>query len=134
MLRPGRVTAADIAAVAGVMPLGTDRESPRAPGTLESHYAPRHPLKLVVPEQWDKALAQSGARRAVLSLHEQPLLDPSTRWMRMPKDPARYGHDLYAGLRALDACDCEFILVEAPPEDAEWEGIRDRLRRAATRA
>ena len=131
VLRPGRVTVADIAGVAGVMPLGADRESPRTPGRLESHYAPRHPLKLVVPAQWDKALAQSGARRAVLSLREQPQLDPSLRWISMPKDPARYGHDLYAGLRALDGCDCEFILVEAPPEGAEWEGIRDRLSRAA---
>jgi len=134
LLRPGRVTAADIAGLAGVMPLGADRESPRAPGTLESHYAPRHPLKLVVPAQWDKALAHSGGRRAVLSLREQPLQDPSMRWIRMPQDPAGYGHGLYAGLRALDACDCEFILVEAPPEGAEWEGIRDRLGRAATPA
>ena len=131
LLRPGRVTAADIASVAGVIPLGADRKSPRAPGTLESHYAPRHPLKLVVPAQWDKALAQSGARRAVLSLREQPLQDPSMRWIRMPQDPARYGHDLYAGLRALDACDCELILVEAPPIETEWDGIRDRLSRAA---
>lgn len=131
LLRPGRVTAADIASLAGVMPLGADRESPRAPGTLESHYAPRHPLKLVVPAQWDEALAQSGGRRAVLSLREQPLQDPSMRWIRMPQDPARYGHDLYAGLRALDAWDCEFILVEAPPEGTEWDGIRDRLGRAA---
>lgn len=134
LLRPGRVTAVDIAGVAGVMPLEADRESPRAPGTLESHYAPRHPLKLVVPAQWDKALAQSGGRRAVLSLREQPLQDPSLRWIRMPRDPARYGHELYERLRALDACDCEFILVEAPPEGAQWEAIRDRLSRAATPA
>jgi len=134
LLRPGRVTAADIASLAGVMPLEADRESPRAPGTLESHYAPRHPLKLVVPAQWEEALAKSGGRRAVLSLRGQPLQDPSMRWIRMPQDPAGYGHDLYAGLRALDACDCEFILVEAPPEGAEWEGIRDRLGRAATPA
>ena len=113
------------------MPLGADREAPRAPGTLESHYAPRHPLKLVVPAQWEKALAQSGGRRAVLSLREQPLRDPSVRWIRMPQDPAHYGHDLYGGLRVLDACDCEFILVEAPPEGTEWEGVRDRLGRAA---
>ena len=68
MLRPGRVSAADIAAVAGVMPLAGERESPRAPGTLESHYAPRHPLKLVVSAQLDGAISRSGARRAVLSL------------------------------------------------------------------
>ncbi len=132
LLRPGRVTATDIASVAGLMPLGADRESPRAPGTLESHYAPRHPLKLVVPAQWDKALAQSRGRRAVLSLREQPAQDPSMRWVRMPQDPVRYGRDLYAGLRALDACDCEFILVEAPPPGPAWDAIHDRLIRAAS--
>jgi len=131
LLRPGRISADDIAGVAGVMPLAATRAATRAPGTLESHYAPRHPLQLVRTADWEKALAQTPGRRAVLALREQPKGDPSVRWIRMPQDPARYGHDLYANLRALDACDCEVIIVEAPPGGTEWEGILDRLNRAA---
>jgi L-threonylcarbamoyladenylate synthase len=131
LLRPGRISAADIARIAGVVPSGADRAAPRAPGTLESHYAPRHPLRLIAAGRWDAALAAVHGKRAVLSLHEQPQGDSSERWIRMPQDPARYGHDLYANLRALDACDCEVILVEAPPDGVQWEGVRDRLTRAA---
>ena len=131
LLRPGRITAADIARVAGVVPRPADREAPRSPGALESHYAPRHPLRLVVAEHWEETLAQTRGRRAVLSLREQPPGDASVRWIRMPRDPVRCGHHLYASLRALDGCDCEVILVEAPPFGTEWDGIRDRLSRAA---
>ena len=133
LLRPGTITAADIARVAGVAPRPGDREAPRSPGALESHYAPRHPLRLVAAERWEQTLAQTRGRRAVLSLREQLPGDASVQWIRMPRDPVRYGHALYAGLRALDGCDCELILVEAPPSGTRWDGIRDRLSRAAAR-
>lgn len=132
LLRPGTITAADIARVAGVAPGAADRVAPRSPGALESHYAPRHPLRLVAAEYWAKTLAQTRLRHAVLSLREQPSGDASVQWIRMPSDPVRCGRDLYAGLRALDGCDCELILVEAPPPGPEWDAIRDRLTRAAS--
>ena len=131
LLRPGRITAADIGRVAGVTPCPADREAPRSPGALESHYAPRHPLRLVAARHWGKTLAATRGRRAVLSLREQPPGDASVQWIRMPGDAVCYGHDLYASLRALDGCDCALILVEAPPAGPEWDGIRDRLTRAA---
>ena len=131
LLRPGRITAADIARVAGVAPRPADRETPRSPGALESHYAPRHPLRLVAARHWGKMLAEIRGRRTVLSLREQPLGDASVQWIRMPGNAVRYGHDLYASLRALDGCDCDLILVEAPPAGPQWDGIRDRLTRAA---
>ena len=132
LLRPGRITAADIARVTGVALRPADREAPRSPGALESHYAPRHPLRLVAAECWVKAIADTRGKRAVLALSEQPPGDASVRWIRMPGDAACYGHDLYANLRALDGCDCASILVEAPPAGPEWDGIRDRLTRAAS--
>jgi L-threonylcarbamoyladenylate synthase len=130
LLRPGRITAADIARVAGAAPGPADREAPRSPGALESHYAPSRPLRLVAAERWNETLAQTRGRRAVLSLREQPPGDASVRWIRMPRDAVRYGRDLYAGLRALDGCDCELILVESPPVGTQWDGVRDRLSRA----
>ena len=132
LLRPGRITAADIARVTGVALRPADREAPRSPGALESHYAPRHPLRLVAAECWVKAIADTRGKRAVLALSEQPPGDASVQWIRMPGDAVCYGHDLYASLRALDGCDCALILVEAPPAGPEWDGIRDRLTRAAS--
>jgi len=60
----------------------------------------------------------------------QPLIDGLV-WMAAPADAAGYAHDLYASLRELDHAGCDVILVEQPPEDAEWMAIRDRLNRAA---
>ena len=55
-------------------------------------------------------------------------------WMRMPREPQAYAQRLYAALRELDAAGCERILVESPPETAEWDAVRDRLRRACEQA
>jgi L-threonylcarbamoyladenylate synthase len=49
----------------------------------------------------------------------------------MPADADGYAQSLYAALRAMDAEGADFILLEAPPESGEWQGINDRLRRAA---
>jgi L-threonylcarbamoyladenylate synthase len=63
----------------------------------------------------------------------RPAGDASLAWIQASPDPQRYGHDLYANLRALDASGCDEILVEAPPDSAEWSAVRDRLMRARSR-
>ena len=49
----------------------------------------------------------------------------------MPAAPDAYAHDLYAALRAMDHAGGDVIVVEAPPLTEEWDGVNDRLRRAA---
>jgi L-threonylcarbamoyladenylate synthase len=134
LLRPGKITPEDIERVTGLAPRAADSEAPRSSGALESHYAASHPLRLVAAERWQATLATERRARAVLALHEQPAGDTSAAWIAMPRDPARYGHDLYDSLRRLDSSACELILVEAPPQGAQWDGIRDRLSRAAAGA
>ena len=50
---------------------------------------------------------------------------------RMASDPQAYAQALYAQLRALDQVGADLILVEQPPKTAAWQGINDRLQRAA---
>jgi L-threonylcarbamoyladenylate synthase len=52
----------------------------------------------------------------------------------MPQDPAVCAHYLFAQLRNFDAQGVTQIWVEAPPFTAAWDGVRDRLTRAATPA
>jgi L-threonylcarbamoyladenylate synthase len=130
VLRPGRIGAEEIEAALRMETGPRDPGAPRAPGTLESHYAPRHPLRLVPSIQWDDVLRAAPLARGVLSFRTRPAGDVSAMWIEAPSDPLRYARGLYASLRALDACGCEEILVEAPPESARWEGVRDRLSRA----
>ncbi|MDT4886698.1 putative GTP-binding controlling metal-binding protein [compost metagenome] len=50
---------------------------------------------------------------------------------RMPLDAARCAQELFAVLRELDATGVRLIWVETPPADVAWDGVRDRLMRAA---
>lgn len=140
LLRPGWITAAQIEAALGTAgtPLAApDALSPRAPGTLAKHYAPRTPLMLVESDLIDelaRSFARQGKRVAVLARNaRQPLIDKLT-WIAAPEAPAGYAHDLYANLRQLDAAGCDVMLVEAPPLAIEWAAVRDRLGRAAAGA
>jgi L-threonylcarbamoyladenylate synthase len=49
----------------------------------------------------------------------------------MPADAAAAAHELFAVLRELDDEGVQLIWVEEPPADPAWDGVRDRLQRAA---
>ena len=49
----------------------------------------------------------------------------------MPASAADAARQLFGDLRALDALGVPLIWVETPPASADWEGVRDRLQRAA---
>jgi L-threonylcarbamoyladenylate synthase len=130
LLRPGRIDAEEIEATLRAETRVTNRGASRAPGMLESHYAPRHPLRLVPSIQWDETLRRAAPARGVLSFRPRPAAHAGTRWIEGSRNPQQYARDLYANLRALDASGCDEILVEEPPEGAEWSAVRDRLVRA----
>lgn len=128
LLRPGKVSREDLERILKVKIKDKTRSSPRHSGGLERHYAPRTPAQLVATHALDAEIAKRREAVAVLAFSR-----PDERvdfWIRMPRDPAAYAQRLYAALRELDSAGCETILVESPPETAEWEAVRDRLQRA----
>ena len=46
-------------------------------------------------------------------------------------DPDNYAKNLYESLRELDRVGAKIIIVESVPLTDAWDGIRDRLERAA---
>lgn len=137
LLRPGLITAAQIEATLGMPLAAPDAASPRAPGTLAKHYAPRTPLMLVEGDMIDelaRSLVRQDQRVAVLARHARRPLIAALTWIGAPDTPAAYAHDLYANLRELDAAGCGMILVEKPPPTAAWAAVCDRLERAAAGA
>ena len=153
LLRPGTTRRADIDAVLkqalGLQLVERDEASPRASGTLASHYAPEALVSLLPTAVLRQRLSEllSSPRRAdtpglqrsgvgVYSRTEPPPGMPLVRRLvhrTMPAEPAQAAHELFAVLRALDDQSVSQIWVEAPPETPEWDGVRDRLLRAATR-
>jgi len=134
LLRPGQITPEQLAAVLHGEVALPDAGAPRVPGALESHYAPRTPLYLVAAAELPARLAaQGGARLAVLACSAAPPGLREVAWHTAPRAAAAYAHELYASLRRLDDLDCAAILVEAPPAMPEWQGVNDRLKRAASK-
>jgi L-threonylcarbamoyladenylate synthase len=131
VLRPGGIPPDRIAQVAGV-PVANPAGSrmPRAPGTLDAHYAPRTPLVLLEPDALH-ARPDAPGSIAVLAFEPPSWLQSGDVIQRASADAASYAHDLYATLRELDAGGASLIVVAAPPASAEWSAVRDRLRRAA---
>jgi L-threonylcarbamoyladenylate synthase len=99
----------------------------------ERHYAPRARLVIVTPADVERESGQPGAE-PVGALVLGELLWPVQHPIRMPRDPVAYASRLYAALHSLDDLGCHLILVERPPDGAEWLGVHDRLQRAATPA
>lgn len=137
LLRPGMITALRVEEALGQAVRQPDAASPRAPGTLVRHYAPRTPLLVTEADlllELAASLARQGERVAVLARSASRPLLPGLHWIAAPTDEQGYAHDLYANLRQLDEAKCDTILIEAPPLTPEWDAIRDRLTRAAAGA
>ena len=128
LLRPGHISKHELEQALQRSVLEKGAASPRHSGGLERHYAPRTPARLVPAYDLDKEIARLKEKVAVLAFSR-----PDERvdyWLRMPRDPQAYAQKLYAALRELDTAGCDEILIEAPPEAAEWTAVRDRLMRA----
>jgi L-threonylcarbamoyladenylate synthase len=134
LLRPGVLARSRLEQVLAQPLVDADRSSPRAPGTLDAHYAPRAKLRLMSASMLEAALAVLGPAPLKLAVYSRSLpatIAPGLMHRRMPMRPEAAAHELFAALHEFDAWQAQLIWVEEPPEGDEWDGVRDRLQRAA---
>jgi L-threonylcarbamoyladenylate synthase len=137
LLRPGVLTRAQLASACGEPVLSPDQlpsAAPRASGTLASHYAPNATVRLMDAAPIQTALDLLGADAAHIAVYARTLVRiQSTRvlYRRMPDDALATAQQLFAVLRDFDAQGVKLIWIENPPDSPEWDGVRDRLGRAA---
>ncbi len=137
LLRPGAISRAQIELACGQQLASKETLSaptPRASGTLESHYAPQARLRLMDARALQTGLDLLGADAAHMAIYARtPLSSASSRILlrRMPDDAEATAQQLFAVLRSFDDAGVRLIWVETLPEAPEWEGVRDRLQRAA---
>ncbi len=142
LLRPGQITRAQIEAACGRAVRGKDapqevsgQAAPRASGTLESHYAPRAKVRLMTAQDITAKLLALGPHANNLGLwtNERPEVSAGAGvlWREQATTAEKAAHDLFSVLRDLDARGVTQIWVQQPPDTPEWEGVRDRLQRAA---
>ena len=141
ILRPGGVSAAEVADVGGVG-LDGSRSPVRAPGTLASHYAPKAQVRIVDADQVahrpGDAPAVPGHPAAqapdvgLLALADVPTPEGLVR-LAAPANVEQMASQLYAALREADALRLATVLAVPPEGSGLAEAVRDRLQRAATR-
>jgi L-threonylcarbamoyladenylate synthase len=157
LLRPGVLTPQQLGDACGVTvitPNAPETDAPRASGTLASHYAPTAKVHLMTANDLQNAIDANLKANAKTSLEatasvvtaadhivaiwsRSPVLlaatsDSQFKWQPMPASADECAHQLFAQLRDFDQQGVAHIWVEAPPQTPEWDGIRDRLMRAAT--
>jgi L-threonylcarbamoyladenylate synthase len=137
VLRPGQITREQLQEACGRsvgQPAEPDAAAPRASGTLESHYAPQARVRLMQADelaQRMQALGTLANNLALWSRQPPPQLGAGVLWRAQPPRAQDAARELFATLRELDLHGVQQIWVELPPETPDWEGVRDRLKRAA---
>ncbi len=114
VLRPGGISSEEIESLLE-MTLGAPDGPSRAPGMLESHYAPR--CKVVLAD------SRSEAVELAYGLPGAEILDD--------EDLAHYAHTLFARLRDADDRGVDTVIAVLPPARGLGHAIRDRLTKAA---
>ncbi len=132
ILRPGRISAADIERVLGFAPQTNmkSESAPRVSGSLASHYAPR--TRTLLKNAQTFSAVQVTGKIGTLTFTVIPNF-AGTHLTKMKIPAAQIEHDLYADLRELDAAGLDEIWVEAPPMGEAWEAVWDRVSRASVR-
>ncbi|HTX20467.1 MAG TPA: L-threonylcarbamoyladenylate synthase [Candidatus Aquilonibacter sp.] len=140
ILRPGMIHAESLAAVVVNIEHRTsniEHRILRSPGLLNKHYSPK--AKLLVLNWRD----EEDLRSQLSTIKHQPSacfiiahtkIPPGGNFADVsviPHDAEAFARAIYAELHRCDEAGAELIVVETPPDSAEWSGITDRLRRAA---
>lgn len=136
ILRPGPYPVEQLENYLEILPTAPNPAggSAEAPGTLESHYAPRKPMHLV--DDAAQLPAQSRKRMGYLTWGDDDAEGGAEiRYLcRLPGDWSTAARNLFSMMRELDgAPGVEVIYARRVPEQGLGRAIMDRLRRAATR-
>ena len=147
ILRPGGITAEQIAQVAGasevdsaVMRPLAEGEKPRSPGMAHRHYAPNGQLTVFIGDsarviqriqsEYDCAKA-NGSRPLILSMEAHVASYGDRRIESLGADETAMAHRLFALLRDADRMEADVLFAEGVEAKGVGLAVMNRLGRAA---
>jgi L-threonylcarbamoyladenylate synthase len=126
ILREGHIRREQLLPFLPELQSGIGSASPRVSGSLDAHYAPRTPMRMLARERLID-VATHNPPSVLLALDLLPI---GTQGLSLPAQPEAYAQGLYAALRELDSCNAACILIEQPPSGPDWLAVNDRINRA----
>ncbi len=123
ILRPGPITAEQLSPFGEVI---SQAVSGKAPGSLESHYAPRKKLS------WYDASLVPSEKMGLLAFQKATYGFGATEILSPSGDLKEAAANLYGAMRRLDESEAISLLVEPVVEEGIGCAIMDRLRRAVS--
>ena len=157
LLRPGMITPSSIYATTGLQMdvINSSKQAtevPRVSGSFKAHYAPNTPLQLYQSDNLKASLhkietqiaKQNHVRKLRIGVGiwgpttgspTMPLNFALSKMqleiVTLPSEHLGFANSLYRTLRDLDLQQYDIILLPEPPTGEVWDGVRDRLQRAA---
>lgn len=130
VLRPGPITASELATHIGSPVSSPYQHSIAVPGNMPEHYRPQHPVRLRTAQEIIQATDYPVARIILtVTTHQSNIHRELT--ITMPQDKPSYARQLYRALNEADQMGAREIWVELPPATEEWSDVYDRLIRAS---
>jgi L-threonylcarbamoyladenylate synthase len=122
-------------AIADILP-GKQHTHPsaiRVPGRLDNHYQPEKPLYCFETRENLLKFCHINSSIYIMSFTKNSDFDKLPGY-ELPGNPDQFAYELYYQLRLADNSPASAIAIEMPPEQEKWEGIRERLLKAATKS
>ncbi len=127
--RLGGISVEQIENLVGKVELRISSSKPSAPGTLDSHYAPKTPLSLFS----DRNFLPRDKNIGVLLFQKgyDFLPESNQRILSKTGDMQQAAKNLFAFMRELDSLGYDAIYAEVVPEEGLGKAINDRMKRAS---
>lgn len=130
VFRAGGLSITDLEQVIGGVTVQTTSSSnPRAPGQLQSHYAPR---KKLIAGDLDRLIADHPLPGTAVLSFKRDYHHPRQFVLSPSGDLGEAARNFFSALRLLDESDATLILAEFVPDTGLGKAINDRLRRASS--
>lgn len=131
ILRPGVIGEVDLKEFCEVAdPIGSEAKV-RVSGNLKYHYQPRKPLFYFTQNDLDYVKnilsKENNIYLLSFSLDIDEGIISNYIFPTNPKDAAR---ELYRQLRLADSSNKDIILIELPPNEQQWSGLVERIKKA----
>ncbi len=131
LLRPGIICTNELRSVIGDLSVSQAPTVAASPGLRHRHYQPEGiKIKLatrgIIKAQWASIAGVACSQDLALEMGERQ----APTWI-MPDTPESYAAILYDKLYAMEQSKISIVFLERPKQNESWQGVNDRLTRAA---